>query len=538
MLFLMKALVAALVMLASAAAAQDVGVLRVTVVLADADGNATPIPRVLLLVSDNPATSEPRRVRTGADGSVELKLRPGNYTVETDQPVSLGGQAYGWIQMIDVAAGREVVLALTPKNADIQAAAAGASDVMPVNVDAAAVFNKWQRSVVEIWTPTAHVTGFLVDARGLIATNDRALGDATLVDVQLSQDAGPGTAALAHPSADQQGPSRVSGRVVASDRLQGITIIWIDPVSIGSLTPVSPRCGTDAIAPVEFNDKVVAMIAPMLERKDAILGSVTRTGSQSFQVDWRLTPDVAGGPVFTGDGAAIGVTVADVPSERPERSEAYVIPITNACPVIAAAERKIAGATPPSATPLRTLAAPSGAVPRKPADPKAKPMQVVTISAAAFDVSLLTPEMGRRQQSSSNFRGDFGNWAEYVSKAPPQLLVRVTPQFEESFWKTIARGAAQTQGMALPPMKSFNANFLRMRAFCGAAEVAPVHPLIIERQVAGGAKIREGLYVYALTDFGPHCGTVRFDLFSEKAPQKADSRTIDPAVFALIANES
>jgi hypothetical protein len=176
-----------------------------------------------------------------------------------------------------------------------------------------------------------------------------------------------------------------------------------------------------------------------------------------------------------------------------------------------------------------------GLTPAKPQDPKAQKMQVVTISASDFDISLLTPEMGRREQRSMNFRGDFGNWADYVSKAPPQLLVRATPQFEESFWKTLARGAAQTQGMALPPMKSFNANFLRMRAFCGAAEVAPIHPLIIERQVTGGAKIREGLYVFGLNDFGPHCGTVRFDLYSEKSGQKADSRTIDPALFTLIS---
>ena len=499
----------------------ETGVLRITVVLADADGNATPIPRVLLLVSDNPATSEPRRVRTGADGSVELKLRAGNYTVETDQPVSLGGQAYAWIQMIDVAAGGDVVLALTPNNADIAAAAPGASGAVAVSVDGAAIFNKWQRSVVELWTPTTHATGFIVDSRGLVATNDRAIGEATVVDVQLSN-------------------VKVSGRVLASDRLQGITIIWIDPAAISSLNPIAPRCEAGAPPPVEYNDKVVAMIAPLLEPKDALLGTVTRVGSQSFQVDWRLTADVAGGPVFTGDGAVIGMTVADQPVDGPQRSrsDAYVIPIGNTCAVIAAAEKKMAGATPPAAAPLRVADPAAVRTTKKAADPKAKRMQIATVSSSDFDISLLTPEMGRREQGSSNLRGDFGNWADYVSKAPPQLLVRATPQFEESFWKTIARGAAQTQGVALPPMKSFNANFLRMRAFCGAAEVAPIHPLIIERQVTGGAKIREGLYVYALTDFGPHCGTVRFDMYSEKSAQKADSRTIDPALFTLIANES
>ena len=73
---------------------QDTGVLHIRVVLDDATGTATPIPRVVLLVSDNPATAEPRRVRTSADRSIEIKLRPGSYTIESDQAVAFGGNAY------------------------------------------------------------------------------------------------------------------------------------------------------------------------------------------------------------------------------------------------------------------------------------------------------------------------------------------------------------------------------------------------------------------------------------------------------------
>ena len=53
-----------------AALTQNSGVLRITVTLTDAGGNVTPIPRVVLLVSANPATSEPLRVRTGPDGMI------------------------------------------------------------------------------------------------------------------------------------------------------------------------------------------------------------------------------------------------------------------------------------------------------------------------------------------------------------------------------------------------------------------------------------------------------------------------------------
>ena len=108
------------------AATQNTGVLRITVVLTDADGNVTPIPRVVLLVSDNPATNEPRRVRTGPDGAVEITLRPGSYTVESDAPVTLGTQSYVWTQTINVTGGSNA-LSLTPANAEIETATGGAS---------------------------------------------------------------------------------------------------------------------------------------------------------------------------------------------------------------------------------------------------------------------------------------------------------------------------------------------------------------------------------------------------------------------------
>src|SRR5687768_2565560 len=94
------------------ASAQESGLLRISAVLTDANGNPTPIPRAQLLISENPTSQEPRRVRTGADGTVEIKLPPGNYTVESDLPVTLGGRSFAWTQMLDVTAGRDTELAL------------------------------------------------------------------------------------------------------------------------------------------------------------------------------------------------------------------------------------------------------------------------------------------------------------------------------------------------------------------------------------------------------------------------------------------
>ena len=95
----------------------------------------------------------------------------------------------------------------------------------------------------------------------------------------------------------------------------------------------------------------------------------------------------------------------------------------------------------------------------------------------------------------------------------------------------LGRGAAATQGMNLPPLKSFTANFLRLRAYCGDAEVMPIHPFVIERGINDKQSIREGLYVFEPAAFGPQCSTVKFSMFSEKDPKQADTKVIDPKLF-------
>ena len=77
--------------------------------------------RHALLISDNPATAPPRRIVTALDGTADVRLRPGNYTVESDQPVAFQGKAYQWTQIVDIAAGRDTVLELTADNAEVGA---------------------------------------------------------------------------------------------------------------------------------------------------------------------------------------------------------------------------------------------------------------------------------------------------------------------------------------------------------------------------------------------------------------------------------
>lgn len=496
------------------AAGQGAGTLRVRIMLTDASGVATPVPRLVLLISDNPPTDEPRRVRTTADGTIELKLAAGSYLVELDEPVGFRGKAYTWTQVVEVTGGRETVLDLSAANAEAAASAR-------VSADSATLLTAWRDSVVEIWTPTRHASGFVVDAdKGLIATSQRAIADATSVEVQLTA----GTERF-----------KVAGRVIVSERDPGAAIIWIDPRALGSIRAIDMGCAAGSKAEVNYKDDLTTITASMFSNKEVSDGAVSRVTERAIFSEIRIGSDSEGGPVFAESGALLGISAIENDKERGRWSDAWVVPAERACGTLATAVKKIAGATPPSNTrlPLETFstAVQITRAPRQ--DPKVESKsQPSTLPASNFDITLMTPAQVQNITPGPNsLRADFGTWAEYLREVGPALLVRVSPQFEESAWKMLARGAASTQGVALPPLKSFTSNFLRLRAYCGDVEVTPIHPFIIEHEVQGRATIREGLYVFEPGAFGSHCPTVRFSMFSEREPEKADSKTIDPKLF-------
>src|SRR4029077_14980267 len=213
---------------ASAASGQALSILHIKVVVVDAERKATPVPRHVLLVSDNPASAPPREIVTAVDGTADVRLRPGNYTVESGRPVVFNGKAYQWTQMVDIVAGRDAVLELTADNAEVETAPSATGAAAPLEADPSFLLPQWQDSVVALWTPSTHASGFLIDTKGLIATNQRVIGTTTSVEVQLSPDV------------------KVAARVLAVDPVRDAAILWIDPRVAESLRSVPLGCAQAA----------------------------------------------------------------------------------------------------------------------------------------------------------------------------------------------------------------------------------------------------------------------------------------------------
>jgi hypothetical protein len=528
------ALAALLAVVPGAAAGQAVGVLHIKITLTDAARASMPVPGHALLISDNPATSAPRRVVTAPDGAVDVRLRPGNYTVESDEPIAFGGRGYQWVQTVDIVAGRDLVLELTAANAEVGAAPAPS---VPRENDPSLLLPQWQDSLVAIWTPESRASGFVVDPAGLVITNQRVIGSASAVDVQLT------------PSI------KVAARMLVADRVKDVAVLWIDPAIAASMRPVPLVCAGGPKPSFENGQKVVAIGAPLRGQKEASVGNVLRVEPHDSVADFRLASGSMGGPVFGSRGAVVGLTSILEDDDHRTSRDARIVPVEDVCGVLGAAMKSMQTLQRPAAAhlpvePLQTFPtdALDAAVKRR--QGSLSPFQV---SSSDFDVAFLTPVhvSGAQHNTNQNSRGggirasvaqarqaaltEFGDWSEYFADVPPVLAVRVTPKLAESFWTTIARGAAYTQGVALPPIKHFKPGFLRLQAFCGDVEVTPIHPFTLEQRLSETDAIREGLYIFDPLALGPHCKSVKLVLYSEKEPKKQDIiRAVDPQTIERI----
>jgi S1-C subfamily serine protease len=511
------------------------GVLRISVTLADAARTPTPVPRHALLISDNPATAEPRQVVTRLDGTIDVTLRAGSYIVESDRPVMFQGRGYRWTQTVDVAAGREVTLALTIDNAEVEA---DADPSTKLDDDAAFLLPQLSESVVELWTPTAHASGFVIDGKGLVVTNQQVVRTATMVEVQLS------------PSV------KVAARVLAADAAKDVAVLRMDPSVAPSVRAGRPACGPEPATPLAVGQPLVAIGVTLRQQKEILSAKVGAIEPGGIVSDLVPATGSLGGPVFTPRGEFVGLT-STVPDKDPDaRLETRVVRAADVCSVVAAAPAMEQGPR-PSAVHLpveRVIPVPVKAL-EAAAAKRGGSLNPYVVTGSAFEAAFITPmatfgteyqaEQLRARKRAGNARLldagpppnpllEFSNWSDYVWDFPPVLLVRVTPKLVERFWTTVGRAAAMTQGVALPPIKRFKSGFSRLQAYCGDVEVTPIHPFKLERRTSETEAIYEGLYVYDLDALGPQCPSVKLVMYSEKEPDKGDSRVVDPAIVRQV----
>ena len=471
------------------------------------------MPRHVLLVSDNPASRAPWRLVVGTDGTGRVTLPPGNYTVESEEPLVFAGRMLEWRQTLDVAGGSDTNLILTLENAEVGEVpvVTGADGAVTKAFDPWDLLIRWQDSVVPLWTPTTMASGVVVGP-GLIATNQRVVGVATAVEVQVTPE------------------TRVAAQVLASDAARGVAILRVAATAISTRAPIPVTCAGPP--PLPPGAPVVALGARPGGQPSPTPGKVRGRIQTGVLVAFDYGVPSTGGPVLGPDGALVGLTSPPTADDE----DAMLMTSDAICAVLDAAKHGMAARAEPAATPLpnETEARVTDAALAALAKKRTGSLSPIVASTSDFDVTVLTPVT-----TYAGLQGpmDFGNWANYVAGAPPVVFLRVTPKQAERFWTKVARGAAMTQGIALPAFKQYKPGFASMRVTCDGREIVPVHPLVIERPISPTSAVREGFYAFAPDSLGPECTSVTLDVRSEKTPDRADTLVLDARVREQIARD-
>jgi S1-C subfamily serine protease len=435
-------------------------------------------------------------------------------------------------------ANDEIILAIlevsVPKKEDSKAGA----PKRRVTDELTTRFKELQASVVTVWSEFGHGTGFIFDDRGLVMTNQHVIGPSEIISVQFDP------------------KLRVPARVLAVDPQKDVAVLWVDLASLPGATAAKIARESAAEPVVMEGERVMTIGSPLNQRKIMTTGIASKVEARAIISDININHGNSGGPLFNSIGEVIGITTFGDPDESGPGISG-IVSIEETTPVVDLAVAKMAVVEKPEARLL-------------PVDPTDNyPLEAIkeivvakkfdfkpySFSEADFGITLITPLMRYRAateaqreaektkskrsksgsaQSSLSPNNEFYNWAEYVGAYKPVLIINAQPALGESFWGRVGRGVAANYGIHAQANLRFKTDFHRMKLFCGDTEVAPIHPAKIYRLtnennyfVRSNDATYAGNYVYPADAINESCGVVRLELFSEKRPEKAETKVLD-----------
>ncbi len=181
---------------------------HIHVILVDSELNQKPVPFLTVTLKSTASSSD---VKTRLDGTAEITLPAGAYTVTTAKPIDLGGKRYSWSMRVTLT-GEEKSIDLTNENAKAENSAPAA---LPRSTGASSgelteQFKKLKNTVVTVISESGHGTGFFVDAKGLILTNQHVVAQSQYLAVQFDRE------------------HKIAARLMAADAQKDVALLWVN----------------------------------------------------------------------------------------------------------------------------------------------------------------------------------------------------------------------------------------------------------------------------------------------------------------------
>ena len=269
---------------------------KVRVILVDKDLNQKPVPHLTVVVAaDSSSPDSSHEVKTDFGGNAEIQTPPGKYRMTTPQGVDFQGRHYTWEMEINVS-GESLSVDLSNDNARIT----DPSSIEPARKldDLTLMFQKYQKSVVTVWSEIGSGTGFIVESAGLVMTNQHVIGPSELISVQFDA------------------KRKVAAKVLAFDAERDVAVLYADLSAFPGATvaPIAMAHGGRELA-VE-GERVFTIGSPLGLKKIITAGIVSKVEARAILSDVNINHGNSGGPLFNSLGEVIGITTFLVPGSN------------------------------------------------------------------------------------------------------------------------------------------------------------------------------------------------------------------------------
>jgi S1-C subfamily serine protease len=502
---------------------------HVHVILVDSELNQKPVPFLNVTLKGAATSSE---VKTRLDGAAETALPPGAYTVTTAKPVDFGGKRYSWSLRVTLT-GAEKTIDLTNENAKAEdnAAAAPPRSSGTSSGDLTEQFKKLKNTVVTVISESGHGTGFFVDGKGLILTNQHVVAQSQYLAVQFDRE------------------HKIAARLIASDVQKDVALLWANMSALPGATPAVLARSGGGYVPVQEGERVFTIGSPLSLDKIITTGIVSKVDTHTIMSDININPGNSGGPLFNNAGHVIGLTTFGTSAESGP-GVSGVVRIEEALALLAENRGKAAGTPPPAALlpvePLTPYPVEGLKAVLQAEKFDARPYY---LNAGDFEVALSTPPFDYREKEEDRLRAERTqkkrnrrdtnsadaarhdanredsprDWESEAGGNRAVLGIYVVPKVREGFGSALSRSLRNGYGAA---NLKFKTDFQSMKLFCGEKEVQPILPGRIPLTVnVRNASVKledstyKGAYFYPPDSVNPQCGTVKIAIYSSKSEE-------------------
>src|SRR5258707_14432668 len=256
----------------------DLVKVKVRVILVDRDLNQKPVPFLLVSLKSGAKSSE---VKTGLDGTVEADLPPVKKMIATPNPGELGDRRFSWNMTLAIT-GAQANVDLTNDNAkpeQISPPASASSGESSGGGDLTEHFKRLKNTVVTVISESGHGTGFFVDGKGLVLTNQHVVAQSKYLAVQFDRE------------------HNIAARLIASDAQKDVTLLWVNMSALPSATPALLARSSGSYTPVQEGERVFTIGSPLSLDKIITTGIVSKVDAHTIMSDININPGNSGGPL-------------------------------------------------------------------------------------------------------------------------------------------------------------------------------------------------------------------------------------------------